>query len=213
MPFLHQLYVKEKTIKQIETQSRLTLTYLIFMAIGGILAAVAILTDSVPILIGAMVIAPALPPLNLVAFAFVCGKPKLALRGLCTGIVGILVATALAMFTTLVLDLTNVIPPEIEAMDKWLLEERVQSGWYSVTAAFAAGIAGTIALAKQEHDRLVGVVAALALVPSSAAAGISLMSGDLSQCFGGIKLLGTNIVCIVVSGIVTLIIIKPDRRD
>ena len=208
-----QLHVKEKTIKQIEIQSRLTLSYLVFMAMGGILAAVAILTDSVPILIGAMVIAPALPPLNLVAVAFVCGKPRLALRGLSTGLTGILVATIFTMLTTYILDLTNVIPPEIDAMEKWLLEERVQSGWYSVTAAFAAGIAGTIALAKQEQDKLVGVVAALALVPASAAAGISLMYGNLSQCFGGIKLLGTNIVCIIVSGIITLLIIKPDRRD
>lgn len=213
MSFSRQLYVKEKTIKQIEIQSRLTLSYLVFMAMGGILAAVAILTDSVPILIGAMVIAPALPPLNLVAVAFVCRKPRLALRGLSTGLTGILVATIFTMLTTYILDLTDVIPPEIDAMEKWLLQERVQSGWYSVTAAFAAGIAGTIALAKQEQDKLVGVVAALALVPASAAAGISLMSGDLSQCYGGIKLLGTNIVCIIVSGIITLLIIKPDRRD
>ena len=208
-----QLYVKDQTIEQIEIQSRLTLSYLVFMSMGGILAAVAILTDSVPILIGAMVIAPALPPLNLVAVSLVCGKPRLALRGLSTGLTGILVATIFTMLTTYILDLTNVIPPEIEAMDKWLLEERVQSGWYSVTAAFAAGIAGTIALAKQEQDKLVGVVAALALVPASAAAGISLMYGDLYQCLGGIKLLGTNIVCIIISGIITLLIIKPDRRD
>lgn len=208
-----QLRIKDKTIKQIEFQSRLTMSYLVFMAMGGILAAVAILADSVPILIGAMVIAPALPPLNLVAIGFVCGKPRLALRGLSTGLTGILVATIFTMLTTWVLDLTNVIPLEIEVMEKWLLQERVQSGWYSVTAAFAAGIAGTIALAKQEQDKLVGVVAALALVPASAAAGISLMYGDLDRCFGGIKLLGTNIVCIIISGIITLLIIKPDRRD
>lgn len=213
MPSERYNLVKDATVKQIEVQCKLTLSYSVFMAMGGVLAAIAILTDSVPILIGAMVIAPALPPLDLVAIAIVSGKLHLAQRGLVTGLTGLMLSTVFAMLTTWFMNVTSVLSPEVDVVNKWLLEERVQSGGYSVAAALAAGIAGSIALTKQQPDRLVGVVAALALVPSAAAAGISLMYGDLSRCLGGLKLLGINISCIIISGVITLMIIKPDQRD
>lgn len=73
-----------RIIEKITQQAKLTSSYLVFMAMAGVLAAVALLTDSVPILIGSMVIAPALPPLGLVSLAIVARKPKLALNGLMT---------------------------------------------------------------------------------------------------------------------------------
>jgi uncharacterized membrane protein len=88
------------------------------MAMAGVLAGVALLTDSVPILVGSMVIAPALPPLALVGFALVGGRPPLALRGLGVGLLGLLVATICAMLATWVLNITNVIPPETNLLSK-----------------------------------------------------------------------------------------------
>ncbi len=70
------------------------------------------------------------------------------------------------MLMTWVMNVTGVIPPETNLLNKPLLEERVHPGWYSVAAALAAGVAGTIALPKQKTDTLVGTVAALALVPA-----------------------------------------------
>jgi uncharacterized hydrophobic protein (TIGR00271 family) len=162
-----------KILDQVADQARLTPSYLVFMAMAGVLAGVALLTNSVPILVGSMVIAPALPPLALVGFALVGGRPPLALRGLGVGLLGLLVATVFAVLATWVLNITNVIPPETNLLNKPLLEERVHPGWYSIAAAFAAGVVGTLALTKQKTDTLVGTVAALALVPAGAAAGIA----------------------------------------
>ena len=58
--------ISDRTIDKVSKQAQLTSSYLVFMAMAGILAAVALLTNSIPILIGSMVIAPALPPLGLV---------------------------------------------------------------------------------------------------------------------------------------------------
>ena len=205
--------VSDRTLKKVAKQARLNTSYLVFMAMAGVLAAVALLTNSVPILIGSMVIAPALPPLGLVSLALVARKPKLVLEGLKTAFIGFFLAMIFAMFTTWLLNITHVIPQETNLIDKELLEERVKPGWYSVIAAIAAGISGAIALVKQKTDTLVGVVAALALVPAIAAAGIAFLSKNPAMGLGGLFLLAINVGFIILSGVLTVIIIQPEQRD
>ncbi|MEO1682001.1 MAG: DUF389 domain-containing protein [Cyanobacteria bacterium J06631_12] len=93
----------------------------------------------------------------------------------------------------------------IQHLSKTLLTERAQPGWYSVITAIAAGIAGTIALSERKTDTLVGVVAALALVPAGAAAAIAFLSQDPTEGWGGLLLLAINVVLIVVAGVFTLL--------
>lgn len=204
--------VSLKRIEQIAEQAKLTPAYLVLMSMSGILAAVALLANSVPMLIGSMVVAPALPPLALVAFAAVGGKPLYALKGLWGAVVGILLAAGFAIVAAWLLNVTNVFPEEANLLNKPLLEERVNPGWFSVVAALAAGIAGTIGLIEEKTDTLVGVVAALALVPAAAAASIALLSGDPIRSSGGLLLLAINVTVIILTGIITLLVIRPDKR-
>ena len=69
---------------------------------------------------------------------------------------------------------------------------------------------GVVALAQEKQDALVGVVAALALVP---AAGIALLSKDLVRALGGLGLLGINVGLIVAAGVVTLLVLRPDANE
>ena len=211
MPIEGQRLIGDEVVQQVAEQAELTPSYMVFMAMAGILAAVALLTNSVPILIGAMVVAPALAPVALIAFALVGRQPLLALRGLFIALLGLVLATACAMLTTWVMNVTNVLPPEANLLEKPLLEERVHPGWYSVAAAVAAGVAGTIALAKQKTDTLVGTVAALALVPAAAAGGLAFLSRDPARGLGGLALLGINVGLIVLMGVVALLIMRPGR--
>ncbi len=160
-----------------------------------------------------MVIAPALPPLGLISLAIVTKKPRLALRGLTTAFLGFLIAMVFAMLTTWILNITLVIPAETNLLDKELLDERVRPGWYSVIAAMAAGVSGAIALVKQKTDTLVGVVAALTLVPAIAAAGIAFLSKNPLMGFGRIFLLAINVIFIIISGVLTIILLRPEQRE
>ena len=205
--------VSERTIAKVSQQAQLTSSYLVFMATAGVLAAVALLTDSIPILIGSMVIAPALPPLGLVSLAIVANKPKLIVKGLKTALLGFTLSMLFAMLTAWILNVTQVIPAETNLLNKQLLEERVNPGWYSVIAAIAAGVSGAIALVKQKTDTLVGVVAAVALVPAIAAAGIAFLSQDPIRGFGGLFLLAINVAFIIISGILTIVILRPEQRE
>jgi hypothetical protein len=69
-----------------------------------------------------------------------------------------------------------------------------------------------LALAQNKTDTIVGTVAALALVPAAAAGGIAFMSQDPSRGFGGFTLLGINVALIVVAGIATLLVLRPDEE-
>ena len=206
-----QQVVSSQTLEHVEQQAEFGVIYMVLMAAGGVLAAVALLTNSVPILVGSMVVAPAFPPLALIAFALAAGRPSLAFRGLWIAVVGLLIATLFAILTTWVMNVTNVIPPETNLLNKPLLEERVRPGWYTVVAAAAGGIAGAVALARKKTDTLVGVVAALALVPATGAAGIAMLSSDPTRSLGGLALLGINMALIVIAGVITLFVLRPDQ--
>lgn len=204
--------VSEEAVARVAKQAELSTTYIVLMAVAGVLAAVALLTNSVPVLIGAMIVAPAFSPLALVAFGAVGGKTHLALRGLGVAAAGLLLATAFAMLTTWLMNATNVLAPEANLLNKQLLQERVSPGWWSVVAAAAAGIAGTLALNEDKGDTIIGTVAALALVPAAGAAGIAFMSRDPERALGGLMLLGINVGLIILTGIITLLILRPGKR-
>lgn len=206
-----QPIISDQAVEEIAEQVELSSSYLVLMGMSGILSAIALLTNSIPILIGAMIIAPAFAPLSLVAFAIVGGKPRQILRGLGIALVGLFVATLLAMGTVWVFNSSDILPSQNNLLDKPLLEERVHAGWYSVVVALAAGVAGTIALVKQKVDTLVGTVAAIALVPAATAGAIAFMSRDPLRGIGGLELLGINITLIVFAGVITLLMMSPER--
>lgn len=121
--------VSEEAIERVAKQAEMGTTYLVFMSTAGVLAAVALLTNSIPVLIGAMIVAPAFAPLALVAFAVTGGKPALALRGFVVAAVGLGISTAFAMLTTWIMNTFDVLPPDANLLNKDLLEERVTPGW------------------------------------------------------------------------------------
>lgn len=198
--------ISQEHLLHVARKAELTASYVVFMCTSGVLASVAMLTNSVPVLIGAMVVAPAFPPLALVAFAVVAGQWRLALRGLGTAWLGIALAVGFTLLTTWALNWTGVLAENANLLDNPLLEERVRPGWYSIVAAFAAGITGTVATLEDKLDTMVGTVAALALVPAGSAAGIALLSADPLRALGGLVLLLINVGLIIACGILVLVV-------
>lgn len=214
----HPQIVESKIVEHVVELSKFNASYMVLMATSGVLSAIALLTNSVPVLIGSMVIAPALPPLALVSLGAVNRQPKLALEGTISAILGLSISMTAALIITWFFNVTGVLPEEASLLDRTLLQERVSPGWYSVATAIAAGIAGMLALTQRKTDTLVGVVAALALVPAGVAGAIAFLSEDPIRGWGGIQLLGINVSLIIVSGIVTLLVfqhseVAAEKRD
>ena len=73
--------VARAKLPAISRQGALSGSFIVLMAMAGILAAVALLTNSVPILVGSMIVAPLLPPLAKTAFGLAGGDYRAAARG------------------------------------------------------------------------------------------------------------------------------------
>jgi uncharacterized hydrophobic protein (TIGR00271 family) len=205
--------VNNEVILRLYNEGKLTSTYLTLMVLAGILTTVAVLTNSVPVLIGAMVIAPALPPIALAIFGFAGGQPRMAIRGLGTAGLGFGVAILGAVLATWILQLTGVLTPATDLLHLPLIEERVRPGWYSLIAAAAAGVASVIGIVRNKLDTLIGTVAAVALVPAGCAAGISLVAGDSVRAIGGLVLLLINLMLICAAGLLTIAAVHVDELE
>lgn len=201
---------REDALEYVEEQAALTPRYVVYMTLAGVLAGVGLLSNSVPILVGSMIIAPALPPVALVAFGIVHRRASLAARGAGVAALGLGVAALAAVLVGLLMQVTNVIPAGTELLGKPMLEERLRPGWWSLAAALAGGVVGVVALTEKKTDTLIGTVAALALVPAGAAAGIAGLATDLNRAMGGLLLLGMNFAMIVAMGIVVLVVLRRE---
>lgn len=191
-------------------QAALTPRYVTYMTLSGVLAGVGLLSNSIPILIGSMIIAPVLPPVALIAFGVVHRRLVLAVKGAGVAALGLGAAAVAAFVVGLLMRITEVIPLGTELLAKPLLEERLRPGWWSLVAALAAGVVGVVALTEKKADTLIGSVAALALVPAGAAAGIAALAGDVDRTLGGLLLLGMNLAMIVAMGIVVLAVVRRE---
>ncbi|MGY1836306.1 DUF389 domain-containing protein [Blastococcus sp. SYSU DS0510] len=196
----------EDTVSKTASQVQLSATYLLYMATAGVLASVALLSGSVPILIGSMIVAPLMPALALIPFALVARRRGEAARGLSVALVGLALAFATAWSTTAVMGALGVIASDAALLTQPLLQERVHPGWWSMAAAVAAGLAGTTAQAREKTDTLIGTVAALALVPAVGASAVAAYVGATAPVLGGLLLLGMNVGLIVGMGIIALLV-------
>lgn len=201
-----------QTIERLSDDVALTPYHMTLMAMAGVLSAVGLLTNSVPVLIGAMLVAPAFAPLAMLAIALVLGRWAVARHALVVSVTGLAVAVLLATLTTAAVNVLGIIPAEANLVQRHLLEERVRPGWYSMAAALAAGSAGMLAEIRNKTDALIGTVASVALVPAGGAAGIAFLSGDPARAAGGLILLAINVVLIVVTGMIVLLVIGRGRQ-
>ncbi len=207
------LIIDDQLVLRVAGEVKLDYPYFVFMATSGLLSSVAFLTDSVPILIGAMIVAPAYPPLALVALAIAAGFGRIAARGLGVALAGIATAVAFAIVATWVMNVAGIIPPETNLVNQPLIEERVRTGWYSLVAGAGAGVAGMIATVRHQMDALIGVVATVALIPAGVAGGIALLSGDPVRALGGFVLLTVNVGLIIAMGLLVIAIARPGPRQ
>lgn len=79
----------EDDVDRTASEARFSGNYAMYMSCAGVLAAVALLSSSVPILIGSMVVAPVMPPLALIPFAPVSRRRAVAARGLGVALAGL----------------------------------------------------------------------------------------------------------------------------
>lgn len=183
-------------------ESNLSINYLLLMTLSGAIAAFGLVTDTLHIVIGAMLVAPGYAPLLRIAFGLL-GHRYSARAGIwstCVGYLllgaGGLIGTGLALWLhkNAATDLTS-----LYWVDYW--SKITATG---VVTSLLAGIAGGVITSSRQTVLATGVMVALALVPSMAIVGMGLGSGNLDLALDALARWGVEALCVLVGGGLTL---------
>lgn len=181
---------REELYTQIEKGARLDLDFFLLVVLSTVVAAIGLVEDNVPVIIGAMVIAPLLGPNLALAFATTLGDSRLSLRALSSNLAGLSVAVALSVVLAIVW------PQEDFSQE---IMSRTSIGLDDVALALASGAAGVLSLTAGVSSVLVGVMVAVALLPPAASLGITLGNGQWLLASGAGLLLAVNVVAVNLS--------------
>jgi uncharacterized hydrophobic protein (TIGR00271 family) len=194
--------VEARTSENIE----LSASFLAFMSLAMLIAAVGILTDQVILIIGAMIVGPEFGPIAGLCVALVQRRRDLARRSLRALAVGFPVGITITFLFALGLDALNLIPAEFQ-QDGHPFTDFISSpnGW-SFLVAYFAGTAGVLSLTSAKSGALIGVLVSVTTIPAAANIGVAAALGDWDSWAGAIEQLTINLAAIVLAGILTLFV-------
>jgi uncharacterized hydrophobic protein (TIGR00271 family) len=163
----------------IRHESNPTFNFLVFMLLAGSIATVGLWKDAPPIVIGAMLLAPALVPLLRIPFGVVGGDTTMALRGVISTLTGYAAVAIGAAVTALMLGVVDPLPWEEFRAQPWVQfwSTLTPSG---VVIAVVAAAASAFAVSNRGVIPLTGVLIALDLVPATSMAGMGVVAGDFA---------------------------------
>lgn len=195
---------RDELYEDLRHGSRLTVTYMVMVALSTLVAAVGLIRGDVAIIIGAMVIAPLLGPNIALALASTLGDLDLARRSLRTAWVGAAIAATFSIVAGIFLDIDPNNPE---------LVRRTQATLGDIVLALSAGAAGTLAFTSGVPAVVVGVMVAVALLPPLVAAGLLLGAGYGGLAMSAVLLLLTNITCVNLASVTTFFMQKVRPRS
>lgn len=184
--------------------SELNWTYVWFMGLATLLAAIAIVVDSQVLVIGAMVLGPEFVPIAALGLAVVRRRGSLFGRAAITLVTGFAVAILATTVLALVArglgwvvedDVTGPRPGTdfIYSPDKW-----------SFIVALIAAAAGVLSLTSDRLGGLSGVFISVTTVPAAGNVALGLAFGVWDEVSASLVQLGLNITGMVVAGWMTL---------
>jgi uncharacterized hydrophobic protein (TIGR00341 family) len=187
---------REELYEDVNEGVRLSGTFVVLVALSAVVAAMGIVYNNVTVVIGAMVIAPLLGPNVALSLATTLGDTALAVSAARTTVAGIVVALAVAMPIGL---LCGVDPGVAE------VQARLHTQIKDVVLALASGSAGVLSITSGAPAALIGVMVAVALIPPLVTFGLLVGAGHLEMATRALLLFVTNVICINLAGVVTLL--------
>jgi uncharacterized hydrophobic protein (TIGR00271 family) len=137
-------------------ESRLSVTFMAFLAIACLLAAIGAITDSPVTVVGAMVLGPEFGPLAALAVGVVLGRGDLIKRAVIALAVAFPVAMAITTVAGFIFEATGLLV-ESNLHHLTQVDFIYQVGPFSFIIALLAGAAGMLSLTSAKSSVLVGV--------------------------------------------------------
>lgn len=182
----------QSVVKDVVSSVERSWIYYLMLMMASLIALLGLLTNSVSVVIGAMLISPLMAPIISSGLALTIGDLPLARRAFRT----ISISVAL---TIVVSALVTVMSPLKEPTAEILA--RVRPNIYDLFVAIFSGISGAVALCTKRNYLITatGVAVATAVIPPLSVVGYGLGTGQAMLALGGFLLFFTNFVAIVIT--------------
>jgi uncharacterized hydrophobic protein (TIGR00271 family) len=198
-------------------EAALTVSFLAFMAVASIIAAVGILLDSPILVIGGMAVSPEYGPLAALCVAIV--RRRAGPVGVAAGTLsmGLIVAGTTALIATVLFRVTDLAPDRYALGDRQLTSFIAQPNGMAVVVAVLAGAVGMLSLTEARRGALVGVLISVTTLPAVSNIGVATAYQQWSEVSGAAQQLALNVAGLLVAGVLTLVIqaritTRPRRR-
>ena len=188
-------------------ESRLNVTFLAFLAIACLLAAVGVITDSAVTIVGAMVVGPEFGPLAAIAVGLARRRWDLMRRGALAIAVGFPLAIAITAAGAALGSGVNLFEASV-LKGPHAVDFVYQVGWWSFIVAVLAGAAGMLSMTSAKSAALVGVFISVTTVPAAGYAGVAAILGLWDRVALSVGQLAVNMAGIVLAAAAVLLLRK-----
>ena len=200
--------VWDELISRTREDSTLSVTFVMFLTLACLLAAIGAVTDSTVTVVGAMVLGPEFGPLAAVSVAIVQRRGELARRAAIALLVGFPVAMGITALLTLAGEAIGWLSLDtVKHVDN--VDFIFQVGPISFVVALLAGAAGMLSLVSSKSAALVGVFISVTTVPAAGFAAVAAILGDWEVAARSGTQLAVNLVSIVLAGVLVLVLRPP----
>ena len=188
---------KQLISMRIAEDNKIGWLYWLELTLSVLIATFGLLQNSVAVIIGAMLIAPFLRPIQGVAFAIANGRQKMLWKTFQTLVYSTLYSIGLAWLVLSLVPYAEITPE--------ILGRTAPNLFDLFIAILSAVIASLAHVYKRLYESVAGVAMATAIVPPLAVIGIMVYFGNYSLAWGSFVLYLTNLVAILLIGVVLFI--------
>ncbi|MGK5683224.1 DUF389 domain-containing protein [Actinoplanes sp. URMC 104] len=187
-------------------ETALSASFLAFMTVATIIAAIGVLLDQPILIVGSMVVGPEFGPLAALCVGLVQRKPRLAGRSLLALGVGFPVGMVITVGAVWLMTAADLVNKSMLLGERPLTDFIWRPDALSWIVGFLGGVAGILSLTSAKAGTLVGVLISVTTVPAAANAAVALAYGVRDEAVGSAVQLLINVASIVIAGVLTLLV-------
>lgn len=185
-------------------EATLSASYLAFMIVAMVIAAVGVLLDQPILIVGSMVVGPEFGPLAALCVGLVQRKLGLVRRSALALGVGFPVGMLVTVVAVRLLTAADLVDRSMLLRERPLTDFIWRPDALSWVIGFLGGIAGILSLTSAKAGTLVGVLISVTTIPAAANAAVALAYGVREEALGSALQLVINVAAIVLAGVLTL---------
>lgn len=185
---------KTEVAQEIIEDGKLGKVYWLQIILSGIICTLGLLINSVPVIIGAMLIAPILIPIKIIAFATATGNGHLYNKGLKISILSILISVTIAIIITKITPVATLTPEIYARISPTMIDLVIALAWWTI-AFLSLGF-------KKLREGIAGVAMATALIPPLCVTGIGISFLNIEITKWSFLLFLTNFIAIILVWII-----------